>query len=328
MKISISVVVPVYNSEGTLDELVRRISDTLNVCTTQYEIILVNDASRDNSWAVIRRLAAANPHLLGCNLMHNYGQHSALLAGIRLAKNEVIVTLDDDMQTPPEEIPILLKELGKGFDLVYGKPSSRQHDTHRNFGSSMLLTALRSVLGVSMAEHISAFRAFRADVKRGFERFNEAGVSIDVLLSWSVNGVTSVPTAHVRRSVGKSGYNLRKLLRLTADIVTGYSTLPLRIANLTGLVTSLVGFGMCVFVVIRRLLQTDYVPGFAFLASEVAFFSGLVLLTLGVMGEYIARIHFRTMGKPTYVIRELCSQKSEEQSSSVSDGRITEQSTL
>ncbi len=301
---SVSVVIPVFNSEATLEELTSRIFEVLHPITTNCEIIFVNDYSRDGSWEVIKRLADQNSDIRGIRLMRNYGQHCALLAGIKHARYEIIMTLDDDLQHPPEEIPKLLVELNKGYDLVYGKPESRHHHFWRNVTSWLLKAILRVVLGTKMAKHSSPFRAFHANLRNGFEGFTDAKLSIDVLLSWSVARVTHVTVEHHSRRVGKSQYKLRRLVMLALTMLTGYSTLPLRIASAIGLLTSIFGISMFFYVVIRRLLQTDYVPGFTFIASEVALFAGLQLFAIGIIGEYLARLHFRTMGKPAYVVRD------------------------
>lgn len=301
---SVSVIVPVYNGEATLDELTTRIKAVLAPIVEDFEIILVNDGSRDSSWEVISRLAGQNQNIRGLNLMHNYGQHNALLVGIQGARYEIIVTIDDDLQHPPEEIPKLLTKLSQGYDVVYGRPANRNHSAWRNISSKVLKTVLKVVLGAEMGEQSSAFRAFRSILRRGFENFTDAKLSIDVLLSWSAARVTHIMVDHHERQVGKSGYTFRKLMLLAFNMLTGYSTLPLRIASVVGLTTSLFGISMFLYVVIRRLLQTTYVPGFAFIASEIALFAGLQLFAIGVIGEYVARLHFRTMGKPPYVIRE------------------------
>jgi undecaprenyl-phosphate 4-deoxy-4-formamido-L-arabinose transferase len=301
---SVSVVVPVFNSEATLKNLVERIKSVLSEYVGDFEIILVNDGSHDSSWEVISDITSQNGNVNGISLMHNYGQHNALLAGIERARCNSIITIDDDLQHPPEEIPKLLDKLGEGFDVVYGTPVTRRHDTWRNLGSKMLKASLKVVLGAEMGKQSSSFRAFRSQIRRGFRNFTDANLALDVLLSWSAARVTSIPVQHHVRQDGKSGYTLRKLLQLTFNMITGYSTLPLRIASSVGLFTSLFGISMFFYVVIRRLLQTNYVPGFAFLAAEIALFAGLQLFAIGVIGEYIARLHFRTMGKPPYVIRE------------------------
>ena len=307
---SVSVVIPVYEGEATLEELCSRIAAVLEPRSGDFEIILVNDGSRDNSWAVISGLADRFPYIVGMNLMRNYGQHNALLAGIRKAENEVIVTLDDDLQNPPEEIPRLLEKLGEGFDVVYGKPSARQHRLWRNFSSWFLKMVLKMIMGAEIGSHSSSFRAFRAVLRGGFDNFCDARLSIDVLLSWVAARTTFVFVEHHPRRDGKSGYSLGKLALLAFDLLTGYSVLPLRIASGTGLSTALMGLIVFLYVVIRRLVEPHYVPGFAFIASEVALFAGLQLFAIGVIGEYVARLHFRTMGKPPYVIRDEVGKKS------------------
>ena len=301
---AVSVVVPVFNSETTLEELSARIFKVLYPITTNCEIILVNDYSRDRSWEVIKQLANQNSDIRGIRLMRNYGQHSALLAGIMNARYEIIITLDDDLQHPPEEIPKLLVELNKGYDLVFGKEETRHHSFWRNVTSWLLNVILTVAMGTKIAKHLSSFRVFHSYLRKGFETFTDAKLSIDVLLSWSVARVTHVPVEHHTRKVGRSQYKLRKLIMLALTILTGYSTLPLRIASAVGLLTSFFGISMFFYVVIRRLLETDYVPGFTFIASEVALFAGLQLFAIGIIGEYLARLHFRTMGKPAYVIRD------------------------
>ncbi len=301
---AVSVVVPVYNGEASLNELCERIIQVLNPLLQDFEIIFVNDGSRDGSWTVITRLAGRYANVRGLNLMHNYGQHNALLAGIHKARHDIIVTIDDDLQHPPEEIPRLLSTLGEGYDVVYGKPATRSHRLWRNISSKVLKGVLKVIMGAEMGGHSSAFRAFRSILRRGFENFSDAQLSIDVLLSWGSARSTHILVDHHSRKVGTSGYTLSKLMLLAFNMLTGYSILPLRIASGVGLGTALFGLSMFFYVVIRRLIQASYVPGFAFLASEVALFAGLQLFAIGVIGEYVARLHFRTMGKPSYVIRE------------------------
>ncbi len=302
--LSVSIVVPVYNGEATLEELCARIQSALAVRVSELEIVLVNDGSHDDSWGTIKRLADSDPKIRGLNLMRNYGQHNALLAGVECARYDVIVTIDDDLQHPPEEIVRLLDKLDEGYDVVYGKPLSRSHSVWRNLSSKIIKTALKVVLGAEMGAHSSAFRAFRSVLRRGFRDFSDPQLSIDVLLSWAAARVTHVTVEHHPRTAGRSGYTLRKLVRLTFSMITGYSTLPLRVASMIGLATSMMGLAMFFYVVIRRLMQTEYVPGFAFIAAEIALFAGLQLFAIGVIGEYLARVHFRTMGQPPYVIRE------------------------
>ena len=302
-KNALSVIIPVYNSESSLQELVERIYNILSSNNNLFEIIMVNDGSDDCSWSVVKDLSEKHSFIKGINLMRNYGQHNAILAGIKHAQHGLIITLDDDLQHPPEEIPKLLERLDDGYDIVYGKPAKRNHMKWRNYSSTILRMILYVVLGAKFAKHTSAFRLFRSDLCRGFENFKDARLSIDVLLSWSAKNVTHVLVKHNARHFGKSQYTLPRLFLQAFNMLTGYSTLPLRIASALGLATSMLGLAMFLYVVIRRLLQTTYVPGFAFLASETALFAGLQLFAIGIIGEYLARLHFRTMGKPPYVIR-------------------------
>lgn len=303
-RVSVSVVVPVYNSAATLMEHTSRTVQVLKSVAGDFEIIYVNDCSRDNSWDTIKQLTQINPNVIGLNLMHNYGQHNALLAGIQKARFDVIITIDDDLQHPPEEIPRLLEKLEEGYDVVYGKPAERSHKGWRNIGSYVLKSSLKIILGAEMGKSSSAFRAFRSILRRGFTNFSDAQLSIDVLLSWSAARVTSIQVRHDARKDGRSGYTLKKLFTLTFNMITGYSTLPLRIASTLGLLSSAVGILLFIRVIILRFIQSHNVPGFAFMAAEIALFSGLQLFAIGVIGEYIARLHFRTMGKPPYAIRE------------------------
>ena len=305
---SVSIVVPVFNSEATLEELTSRFFEVLRPVTKNCEIILVNDYSRDGSWEVIKKLADQNSDIRGIRLMRNYGQHNALLAGIAKAQHEIIITIDDDLQHPPEEIPKLLDKLNKGYDIVYGKPEERSHSLWRNVTSWLLKAILKVALGANISKHLSAFRAFHANLRKGFEGFTDAKLSIDVLLSWSAARVTHVKVQHDSRRVGSSQYTFKRLVVLALTIMTGYSTLPLRIASAVGFLMSIFGISMFLYVVIRRLLESNYVPGFTFIASEVALFAGLQLFAIGIIGEYLARLHFRTMGKPAYVIRDTVGQ--------------------
>lgn len=301
---TVSVVIPVFNSENTLAELASRIESALSPVVKEFEILFINDCSHDNSWEVVVQLASQKASVRGYNLMTNFGQHNAILAGIHHARHEIIVTLDDDLQHPPEEIPKLLEKLCAGYDVVYGRPAQRSHSAWRNFSSKLLKSSLKVVLGAEMGNHSSAFRAFRAELRRGFKNFTDAQLSVDVLLSWSAANVTHVLVDHHPRKEGKSGYTLKKLLLLAFNMITGYSTLPLRIASGAGVLTSLFGLCLFLYVVVRRLVQENYVPGFAFISAEIALFAGLQLFAIGVIGEYVARLHFRTMGKPPFVVRD------------------------
>jgi undecaprenyl-phosphate 4-deoxy-4-formamido-L-arabinose transferase len=299
----LSVVVPVYRSEAILPELVRRLEGVLPALATNYELVLVNDSSPDGSWEVIGQLAAQHSWVHGINLMRNYGQHNALLCGIRAAQYGAIVTMDDDLQHPPEEIPKLLAVLNQGYDVVYGRPAQEQHGLLRDLASLTTKLALQNMMGAAIARQVSAFRAFRKEVASAFRHYEGSFVSIDVLLTWGTNRFGATAVRHEPRKAGVSGYTLRKLLTHAMNMMTGFSTLPLQMASLVGFAFTLFGFGVLCYVVIRYFLQGAPVPGFPFLASIIALFSGAQLFALGIIGEYLARMHFRSMQKPPYVVR-------------------------
>ena len=302
---SISVVVPVYNSEQTLAELVQRLDRVLTGCAVVVrEVILVNDGSCDGSWDVICRLSAQHSWVRGIDLMRNYGQHNALLAGIRAATGDTVVTIDDDLQHPPEEIPTLLHTLAQGFDVVYGTPVEEKHSFSRALASRLTKLALQVAMGVESARHASAFRVFRADIRRAFEDYQGPFAPIDVLLTWGTTRFAAVPVRHEPRRYGASNYTFGRLLLHALNMTTGFSTLPLQVASLIGFAFTLFGIGVFLYVIGRYIVNGGSVPGFPFLASLLAIFSGAQLFGLGVVGEYLARIHFRTMGRPSSIVRQ------------------------
>jgi undecaprenyl-phosphate 4-deoxy-4-formamido-L-arabinose transferase len=299
---SISVVTPVYNGEGSVAELCRRLSEVLPRVAVQHEIILVNDGSRDRSWEVISELSSRSQAVRGLNLMRNYGQHNALLCGIRAARYEVIVTMDDDLQHPPQEIPRLLARLDEGYDVVYGAPEAEQNGLMRALASHITRLALRTAVGSEVAKNVSAFRVFRTQLREAFAGYQTPFVSIDVLLTWATNRFAATKIPFQKRYCGGSNYTFTTLVRHALTMMTGFSTVPLQLASLIGFGCTLFGIGVFVYVVGRYSLEGS-IPGFPFLASIIAIFSGAQLFALGVIGEYLARIHFRTMNRPVYVVR-------------------------
>lgn len=308
---SLSVVIPVYRSEQIIPLLVQQLTAVLSDITDRYEIILVNDGSPDGSWEAIQRIIPAYPAICAINLMRNYGQHNALLAGIRSARYDIIVTMDDDLQHPPSEIPRLLEKLDEGYDVVYGTPQAMQHGVLRNLASRITKLALQSMMGAETARNISAFRAFRTEVRAAFDQYNSPSVNIDVLLTWATRRFSYIRVVHAPRAAGESNYTLGKLLAHTITMITGFSVWPLRMASMLGFALTLFGLGVLVYVLGRYLVLGYSVPGFPFLASVIAIFSGAQMFALGMIGEYIARIHFRTMDRPPYVIRAILDNNQE-----------------
>lgn len=299
----VSVVVPVYRSAATLPTLVERVESALADHVEALEIILVNDGSRDATWETIRSLAAKNPHVHGVNLMRNFGQHGALLAGIREAAQPIIATIDDDLQNPPEEIPKLLAELADGSDVVYGTPRHEQHELWRNVASIVTKMALSGVMGVKVARNVSAFRVFRTELREAFADFRGPYVSIDVLLTWGAARFSAIRVDHHPRREGESHYTFVKLIAHALNMATGFSSVPLRVATMLGFAFTLFGAGVLLYVIVRYLLGESDVRGFTFLAATIAIFSGVQLFALGIFGEYLSRMHFRLMDRPSYQVR-------------------------
>lgn len=301
---TISVVVPVYRSEGTLRELHRRLVGVLAPQGASFEIIFVEDCGGDESWQVIEDLGRRDTRVRGICLSRNFGQHNALLCGIRAARHQVAVTIDDDLQNPPEEIPKLLSKLRDGCDVVYGAPERAQHGFLRGCASSITRIALAGAMGARTARHVSAFRAFRTPIREAFNGYRSAFVSIDVLLTWGTTRFDHVRVRHDARTVGASNYTVQKLITHAINMTTGFTTLPLQLASVLGFVFSLFGLGVLAYVIAVYFVRGGSVPGFPFLASVIAIFSGVQLFALGIIGEYLARMHLRSMERPPYLVRE------------------------
>ncbi len=300
----ISAVVPVHRSEAILPLLIARLTTALEALATAHEIILVDDGSPDRSWAVIADAASHDDRIHGIRLMRNFGQHNALLVGIRKARYPLIVTLDDDLQNPPEEITHLLARLTPDVDVVYGTPVSEQHSLWRSAASRITKYALEEAMGATAARSVSAFRLFRTDLRGAFERYQSPDISIDVLLTWATTRFAVVNVRQEPRAGGQSGYTFGRLVHHALNMMTGFTTRPLRIASLVGFLFTIFGAVVFIVVVVRSFAAGDSVPGFPFLASIIAVFAGVQLLILGIMGEYLARMHLRLLERPPYVVAE------------------------
>jgi glycosyltransferase involved in cell wall biosynthesis len=303
--LKVSVVVPIHNAEENIKDLIARTEDVLDGMGITFELVLVNDGSRDSSWLMLETAASRNPRVCAINLMRNYGQHNALLCGIRRARYPVVITMDDDLQHPPEECVRLLGALTAATDVVYGTPLHQPHGLLRGFASKVTKWTLQGVLGAEMAAQVSAFRVFRTHLREAFANYRGAYVSIDVLLTWGTSRFSAIKVRHDPRKRGRSGYSFRQLATHGLNMLTGFTTWPLHMVSIAGF--ALTGFGLVVlaYVVGRFILEGTATPGFPFLASLIAIFSGAQLFALGIIGEYLARMHFRMMDRPGYCEREV-----------------------
>ena len=304
----ISIVIPCYRSEQTLGPLVEAIFAALAeppaaAVVSEFEVVLVVDGSADGTADVANQLAAARPEVRAIELRRNYGQHNALLAGITRAKHEVVVTMDDDLQHLPDQIPALLAPLSRGTaDLVYGVPLEEEHGFWRSVASRTVKRGL-AVAGVPKAEDVSAFRAFWTAQREGFTHIEDPYVSLDVMLSWTTTSIARVVVQMDQRLVGKSSYSVSALVRHSMNMITGYSNVPLRVVAWLGGVCALIGAVLGAVVVWRFAAGDTTVAGFTTIAAMVAVFSGAQMLSLGIIGEYLGRLHTRSTGKPTFLVK-------------------------
>lgn len=310
---SLSIIVPVYNGALSLPQLVSELSIVLPTLADEYEVIFVEDDGKDNSWEVLRELVDQYPFVRAFKHMRNYGQHNALLYGVRQARYEFSATMDDDLQHPSGELHRLLEKLQEGYDVVYGTPEQERHGLLRDLASQVTKLALQSAMGVNVATKVSAFRMFRTQLRDAFGNYESPFVNLDVLLTWGTTRFAAITTPHAERKYGVSNYTLRKLIVHALNMMTGYSTLPLQIASLVGFGLTLFGVAILFYVIIRALIENQAPAGFPFLASTIAIFSGAQLFALGIIGEYLARMHVRIMGRPSSVVREKLEQKPEKE---------------
>ena len=303
--VDISVIVPVYNGSASIGELCAQVRSVLTSHDAgSFEIILIDDCSSDESWQVLEALSAESSHIHAVRFTRNFGQHNALLCGIRRSRGRVIVTLDDDLQHPPAEIPKLLERLDDDPDVVYGTPIQQKHNLSRALASKVTKWVLQRGMGADTARHVSAFRAFRASVAHAFDSYESPNVNLDIMLTWVTNRFAAIPVQHNPRAHGRTGYTFAKLRQHTFNMVTGFSTVPLQLAGYVGIAFAILGFFILLYILVALVIYGTVVRGFTFLASIITVFSGVQLLTIGIIGEYLARIHSRTMNKPAYVVRD------------------------
>ena len=314
--VEISVVVPVYRSAKTLGLFTDRVMASLPAIADRFELIFVDDSSPDNSWEVLSNLQAQFPSFItAVRLMRNFGQHNALMAGFHRAKGDIVVTLDDDLQHPPEEIPKLVTALRAGeLDLVYGAYGQKQHATWRNFGSTLAIKFFQFVFQVSVKP--TAFRAIRREVITSILPYQRNFTVVDGLLAWSTQRIGAVDVEHHPRAVGRSGYSIRKLVLQSINVLTNFSLAPLQVVSAMGLLTSVAGLLLATYYLFLYFTSALGVPGYGSLIVTILVTSGLQLLSLGVIGEYLGRVLLNINMKPQYVERTVLSARTHDRSES------------
>lgn len=297
-----SVVIPVFNSSRTLPELMARLKKVLSSLHQSFEIILVDDSSRDNSWDILRELKKGDPQLGIIRLSHNFGQHNAIMCGFHFCRGEYLITIDDDLQIPPEEIPKLIAKAAEGYDVVYGIFEKKRHNWMKNFGSAFINWYYRKIFTAD--NKISAFRLISRPIVQKIIKYDKNFPYIDGLISWHTRAVGEVVVRHAFRREGRSGYTIGKILKLAFNMITNFSAFPIRLASLTGIMFSFLGFLLGVYFFIKSFVTNIPVTGYASLIVAVTIFAGAQLLTIGIIGEYIARVHLNINQQPQYVIKE------------------------
>ena len=304
-RLDLSVVIPVFNEAETLKSLHQRLSETLLGIGTSYEVIYVDDGSTDETEGILRQLHQRDPQVKVIRFNRNYGQHAAVVAGFERALGEFVVTMDGDLQNPPEEIPKLLAKLKEGYDVVGGWRNGRQDPLMRRLFSFVINQITSLIVGVKMKDYGCMLRAYRRPVVEQVCRSQESAGFIPALANCFAGSVVEIPVAHNARESGRSKYNAFRLMRLNFDLLTGFSLLPIQMVSLAGIVISFLGLGFAAFLFVRRLLIGPEVEGVFTLFAILFFFVGLQILALGLIGEYIGRIYMEVRRRPRFVIKEI-----------------------
>lgn len=309
-EIDVSVLVPVYGGVRQLRELCVRTISVLKGRMLVYEIILIDDCGPGNAWTVISELATAHSEVRGIRLMRNFGQHNALMCGLKHAKGAILVTIDDDLQQEPESIPLLIDRIHEtDADLVYGRYQHKRHSRGRNLGSWIVSRFYRLVFSSPVAP--TSFRAFRHELGSAIQRYDLNFTYLDGLLAWNTQRVDAVQVPHHKRMEGCSGYSIRKLLSLAFNMFTNFSLLPLQLATAVGFFAATGGLLAAGWYLVQSVLSKIEVPGYASIIISVMVLGGLQLLALGMIGEYVGRIHMNLNRKPQYSIRTMTMQVDE-----------------
>jgi glycosyltransferase involved in cell wall biosynthesis len=298
----VSVVVPVLNGESTLQDLFARISTVLSGMHLDFEIIFVDDGSTDGSWKIIHELkASSSGRVRGLKLARNYGQQAATVCGLQQARGHWVLTLDDDLQTPPEEIPKLWNYAhDESSDVVYGICPDQKHDLLHRIGSSMFRVLVRKV--APSLQSASSFRLIRREILESFHHNLGAWLFLDPALAWFTSDMATVEVRHEKRLNGRSGYSLAKLAHMAITILVIYSTLPLQFMIWFGLLSAVVSFCIGIYYLIIKL-TSNVPPGFSALIVMMTFAFGVILLSLGVLGIYISKIYNMNTGQPSFAVR-------------------------
>jgi undecaprenyl-phosphate 4-deoxy-4-formamido-L-arabinose transferase len=301
----VSIVIPVYNEEGNLANLFARLYPVMLGLGKPFEIIFTDDGSRDRSLAILKDLAARHPEVRVVEFNGNFGQHMAILAAFEISRGEIVVTLDADLQNPPEEIPKLVAEMEKGHDVVGSIRQQRQDTFFRKTASLLVNIVTRKMTGMRMTDYGCMLRAYHRNVVNNINRCQETTTFIPALAQTFSASPSEVPVAHAERAEGESKYSLYKLIRLNFDLMTGFSVMPLQLFALLGVMTSLFSVAFAIFLLVRRFIVGAEVEGVFTLFAILFFFVGITIFGIGIVGEYVGRIYQEVRRRPRYVVRKV-----------------------
>lgn len=300
----LSFVIPCYNSEKTIESVVKEVRDTVsNNNKYDYEIILVNDGSKDNVFSVISSLAKKDKSIKAINLSKNFGQHAALITGLRYVSADIVICLDDDGQTPAEECFNLVDEIKNGKDVVYAKYTNKHHSLFRNFGSKVNDWMACVLLNKPKDLYISSYFACKKYIVDEIAKYNNPYPYMQGLVLRSTNNVANVEVNHRNRETGESGYTLSKLFSLWMNGFTAFSVKPLRIATFVGCISAFAGFIYGIILIIKKLTNVTVVLGYSSIMAVLLFVGGMVMLMLGLIGEYIGRIYICINDSPQAIVK-------------------------
>ena len=301
----VSFVIPCYRSEHTLPGVVAEIEEKMKTLPQyEYDIFLINDCSPDDTIGTIRQLCREHDNIKGISFSRNFGQHAALMAGLRHSDGDYVVCLDDDGQTPADEVDKLLDKLEEGADAVYAKYEHKRHSVFRNLGSKVNELMTRIMLGKPKELYVSSYFAVKRFVVNDMIKYENSYPYVIGLVLRATKNIANVVVQHREREEGTSGYTLKKLLGLWFNGFTAFSVKPLRIATGLGAMSAILGFLYGIYTVIKRFVNPDVPMGFSSLMAAVVFFGGMIMLMLGLIGEYVGRIYISLNNSPQYVIRE------------------------
>ena len=303
-----SIIIPVYNSESTLNLLCNRIIHVFEGISKNYEIILVDDCSRDDSWNVLKDLHAKNSKIKIIHLQKNFGQHNSVLCGLNHAIGDYIITIDDDLQHPPEEIPKLINKIHDGYSVVYGKYTIKNHSRLENFFSDRFQMFIHYILDIPNTIFISSFAIFTSDVVKNMTSIKSSYVFLPALVRISVpaNKIANADVIHQPRKVGTSNYNIRKYLSLSLNLIINYSTLPLLVVGFIGVIVSIFSFCYGIYILSRYLIDpTNGLMGWNSIMVTLTFLGGMILFSIAIIGEYLRRILTEVSYGQQYVIGEM-----------------------